>query len=104
MLAAGMAIGVMAPFWVSWHHSHDKEHFIQKSIIRVVSLGICMSVLTFFAVAHLQNLNLKEICRVMVQPLSHKRIIAQQVFVLAKICPPLLCSTMTDSNTESSQS
>ena len=29
MLAAGMAIGVMAPFWVSWHHSHDKEHLFK---------------------------------------------------------------------------
>ena len=64
MLAAGMAIGVMAPFWVSWHHSHDKEHLFKNQLSGVVSLGICMSVLTFFTrFAHLQNLNLKEICR-----------------------------------------
>ena len=88
MLAAGMAIGVMAPFWVSWHHSHDKEHLFKNQLSGVVSLGICMSVLTFFTrFAHLQNLNLKKFVEVMVQPLSHKQIIAQQVFVLARICP-----------------
>jgi hypothetical protein len=64
MLAAGMAIAVMAPFWASWHHPHEDEDTFSGQLPAVISLGIMMSVMTFFTkYAHLQNLNLSEICQ-----------------------------------------
>jgi len=64
MLAAGMAIAVLAPFWAAWHNPHPQEDTFKGQIPAVTSLAISMSVLTFFTkYAHPLNLNLSEICQ-----------------------------------------
>ncbi len=71
LLAAGMAIGILAPFWAAWHHPHENEHTFKGQLAPIISLSISMSVLTFFTkYAHPFNLNLSEICQGHGNPLA----------------------------------
>ena len=72
MLAAGMFLAILAPFWSAWHHSHNDENTFKGQLAPIVSLSISMSVLTFFTrFAHPFNLKLSEICQGHGNPLSN---------------------------------
>ena len=72
LLAAGMAIGILAPFWSAWYNPHENENTFKGQLAPIVSLSISMSVLTFFTkYAHPFNLRLSEICQGHGNPLSN---------------------------------
>ena len=72
LLAVGMFIAILAPFWSSWHYSNEEEHTFKGQLAPIVSLSISMSVLTFFTrFAHPFNLKLSEICQGHGNPLSN---------------------------------
>ena len=71
LLATGMAIGILAPFWAAWYNPHEEEHTFKGQLAPIVSLSISISVLTFFTkYAHPFNLRVTEICQGHGNPLS----------------------------------